>query len=198
MNKYSTWFLCLFILSSYTVGQETNDAIIIGNKFQIESAVLDETREIWISTPQSYQISEESYPILILLDGDAHFHHTTGTVNFLAANDRIPEMIVVAIPNTDRTRDLTPASRNSDDIENNPTQGGADNFLRFIGEELMPYIDENYRTRPYRVLIGHSYGGLFAIHTLISQPEYFDAYIAISPSLQWSDQDLVAQAETFF
>ena len=88
--------------------QDVDDPIVIGNKRQIESKILNETRPLWISTPSSYDAGEERYPVLYLLDGNAHFHHTTGTVGFLSSNDRIPEMLVVAIPNTDRTRDLTP------------------------------------------------------------------------------------------
>ena len=185
-------------LAGGALAQETDDAIVIGQKRQIESKVLNETRALWISTPSSYDAGEESYPVLYVLDGDAHFHHTTGTVGFLASNDRIPEMLVVAIPNTDRTRDLTPPSQLEEDLETSPTHGGADNFLRFLSDELIPFIDESYRTRPYRILVGHSFGGLFAMHTLTSRPEVFNAYIAISPSLQWSDQGLVGQAETFF
>ena len=178
--------------------QDTDDAIVIGQKRQIESKVLKETRALWISTPSGYDAGEESYPVLYVLDGPDHFHHTSGTVGFLARNGRIPEMLVVAIPNTDRTRDLTPLSPIEEDRERFPSHGGADDFLRFLSDELIPFIDESYRARPYRVLVGHSFGGLFAVHALTTRPEVFSAYIAISPSLGWADQMLVPQAEAFF
>jgi tetratricopeptide (TPR) repeat protein len=76
--------------------------------------------------------------------------------------------------------------------------GGADNFIRFFAEELIPYVDAHYRTHDYRVLIGHSMGGLFAIYTLTKQPDVFDAYIAISPSLLFDQQSLVEQADKYF
>ncbi len=79
-----------------------------------------------------------------------------------------------------------------------PTAGGADNFLRFINEELIPHVEKTYRTAPFRTLIGHSFGGLFAIHALVESPDTFDAYIAISPSLQWDDGELVERAEAAF
>ncbi len=79
-----------------------------------------------------------------------------------------------------------------------PTHGGADNFVRFLSDELMPWVESRYRTRPYSILVGHSYGGLFAVHTLLTRPDLFDAYLAISPSLDWNNQALIAEAETFF
>lgn len=76
--------------------------------------------------------------------------------------------------------------------------GGAANFMRFFGEELIPHIDSTFRTHDYRMLVGHSFGGLFAVHALVHDPDLFDAYIAISPSLQWDEQMLVSQADAFF
>jgi hypothetical protein len=172
--------------------------VVIGERLELPSQLLNETRTVLIGKPASYGGGEDRYPVLYLLDGDGHFHHTTGLINFLARNQRIPEVLVVAIPNTDRTRDLTPPSQVKEDIDRAPTHGGADTFLRFMSDELMPWVEQNYRTRPYKILVGHSFGGLFAIHTLTTRPGVFDAYVAISPSLQWNDQHLVMQAETFF
>jgi tetratricopeptide (TPR) repeat protein len=102
-------------------------------------------------------------------------------------------MMVVAIPNTNRNRDLLPTKmahvRNS---------GGGDNFLKFIETELIPFVDNNYRTHPYRVLVGHSFGGLFAVYTLLTKPKLFDAYIAISPSLHWDDLLVLKKAMKLF
>ena len=125
-----------------------------------------------------------------------HFHHTTGTMQFLARTGRMPEMIIVGIPNTtDRTRDLTPPETSEENRF--PTSGGADDMLKFMRTELIPHIDKNYRTTSYKLLIGHSFGGLFAIHALVHHSEIFDAYLSISPSLWWDGQLLVDQAETF-
>jgi tetratricopeptide (TPR) repeat protein len=95
-------------------------------------------------------------------------------------------MIVVAIPNTDRARDFTPIhslvnalGRVDSELV---TSGGGDNFLRFLGEELIPYIDKNYRTQPYRILEGHSLGGMFATYVLEAAPALFNSFVIISPS----------------
>src|SRR5690606_4432652 len=99
---------------------------------KIESTILGESREIWISTPLSYNRGSDSYPVIYLLDGEDHFYHTTGTAGYLAGSGRIPEVIVVGVRNTDRTRDYTPASQDPDQIKSYPNHGGADNFLMFL------------------------------------------------------------------
>ena len=131
--------------------------------------------------------------MLYLTDGEAQFAHTAATVEFLARNGRMPEMIVVAIGNTDRTRDLTPTkatlTRPDGSPMEFPTAGGADRFLTFIATELKPFVEKKYRTAPFSVFAGHSFGGLFAMHAFTARPETFNAYIAVSPTLTW-DSDM--------
>lgn len=175
------------------------EPVVIGETITIQSEILGEERALMVHLPAGYTASQSSYPVLYLLDAGTNFHHTTGTMNALSRAGHIPEMIVVAISNTDRNRDLTPTPGSPDPETGEvgmPTAGGADNFLRFISEELIPHIEATYRTAPFRILIGHSFGGLFAIHALVSSPDTFDAYIAISPSLQWDDGELAQRAQT--
>ena len=150
--------------------------------------MLGEDRVILVRTPAGYEANKASYPVLYMTDGDAHMAHTASTIEFLARNGRISEMIVVGIPNTDRTRDLTPTKATGPEATDMPTAGGADTFLKFIETELFPEIEKRYRVQPYRILAGHSFGGLFTIHAMIARPELFHSYIAVSPSLQWSEQ----------
>ena len=202
LNKRIKWIFGLIGLSlllslSNLVFAQVQQSVTIGERFNIDSKILGETRQIIIGKPRSYSEGSAKFPVVVLLDGDDHFHHTTGTANYLAANGFIPEVLIVAIPNTDRTRDLTPRSDVPSDLAQMPTHGGADNFLKFISDELLPWVGKEYRTQDYKILIGHSFGGLFAINSLTTRPDVFDAYIAISPSLQWNNQGLVVQAEAF-
>ncbi|MDX6611062.1 MAG: uncharacterized protein QOD75_248 [Blastocatellia bacterium] len=167
-------------------------------KVTVKSTILGEDRVILVRTPAGYETNKRSYPVLYLTDGDAHIGHTSSTIDFLARNGRMSEMIVVGITNTDRTRDLTPTKGVGPNAAQFATSGGADKFLKFIETELMPVIEKSYRVQPYRMLAGHSLGGLFAIHALISRPELFKSYIAVSPSLQWADQATLKRAEEFF
>ncbi|HKO98952.1 MAG TPA: alpha/beta hydrolase-fold protein [Pyrinomonadaceae bacterium] len=169
--------------------------------FTIKSAVLGEDRRILVRTPVGYDANKLSYPVLYMTDGDAHMTHTAGSVEFLARNGRMSEAIVVGIPNTDRTRDLSPTkpkNTGATGAPESPTAGGADNFLKFIETELMPEIGKRYRTTPYRILAGHSLGGLFAVHAMLTKPDLFQSYIAASPALNWDNQVAVKRAETFF
>ncbi len=145
------------------------------------------------------------YPVLYLLDGDAHFHSVSGLIQILGTGINgttvLPEMIVVAIPNTDRTRDLTPSHTTLQmGVEKSwlATSGGGDNFLKFMKNELIPHIDSAYRTAPYRVFVGHSFGGIAVIEALYTIPQTFNAYVSIEPSLWWDQQLLLKKAKTYF
>ncbi len=113
----------------------------------------------------------------------------------------MPPVIIVGVTNTDRTRDLTPtnaplAGRDGTPREF-PTSGGASRFLDFFEKELFPYVDSHYRTQPYRLLAGHSFGGLFALNALFTRPAMFEAVIAVGPSLRWDDDLPLRQARSF-
>ncbi len=71
--------------------------------------------------------------------------------------------------------------------------GGSEQFRTFLKTELMPWVGNHYRTAEYRVLAGHSFGGLFAIDAFAAEPDLFNAYIAASPSLWWDEEALVKQ-----
>ncbi len=193
----------LAVCSGYVAAQSAPQAAVGPSftTFTIKSAVLGEDRRILVRTPAGYEASKVNYPVLYMTDGDAHMTHTAGSVEFLARNGRMSEAIVVGIPNTDRTRDLSPTrpkTTGATGAPENPTAGGADNFLKFIETELMPEIGKRYRTTPYRMLAGHSLGGLFAVHAMLTKPDLFQSYIAASPALNWDNQVTVKRAEDFF
>ncbi len=178
------------------------DPIIIGETLTIPSKIMGEERTILVSTPPGYDRTSQGYPVLYMTDGDQHLTHTRGTVDFLSGNGLMPQVIIVGVANTDRTRDLTPthvASRTIDgQVYESPTSGGASTFLDFFEQELFPYVDANYRTLPLRIFAGHSFGGLFALNAIFTRPATFGAVIAASPSLNWDDELPVRQAATFF
>ncbi len=190
MHKTACLVICV-ILSWSLYSQHSTEPIVIGQRLTLDSEILQEERPILISLPKHYDRDTlASYGVIYLLDGDGHFHHTSGIADFLRKNDKMPPMIVVGIPNTsDRTRDLTPHT--SADTMRFPTAGGADRLLNFIQQELFAYLAANYRTNHYKLLIGHSFGGLFAAPVLLHHPGVFNSYLAISPSLWWDQQDLV-------
>ncbi|NUM80786.1 hypothetical protein HUU42_08275 [bacterium] len=169
--------------------------VIIGERTCVFSKILNEERALLIYLPPHYFTTKASLPVMYLLDGEEHFHHATGVIEFLSRQNKIPPMIVVAIPNTQRTRDLTPKTESDNEVSEG---GSADRFADFFADELIPYVDSTYRTQPFRLLIGHSFGGLFAFHTMFNRPELFNAFISISASLWWDNRGEIRKAENFF
>jgi predicted alpha/beta superfamily hydrolase len=160
------------------------DPVVVGQKHAIHSRILNEDRSYDIYVPASYRwASDRRYPVLYLLDGESNFLHTAGSVSFLSSQGELPEVIVVAITSTVRVRDYTQTDWSSHWVGG----GGAKGFKSFLSRELIPRIEKEYRTNGFRILSGHSAGGQFALYTLTSEPSLFNAYVAISPSLNWDD-----------
>jgi predicted alpha/beta superfamily hydrolase len=155
----------------------TATPLVVGQKVSFHSAILDEDRSLLIYRPANEGDNEQPFPVIYLLDGRANFLHTAATVDLLVVNARMPRSMVVGIANTDRGRDFTAVATEG------RSSGGADRFLEFVSSELIPFVEASYRTAPHRTLIGHSLGGLFAMHALVERPEIFDAVIAISPAV---------------
>ena len=190
-------FALLLMISAAVIAQPATGTV---KRFSLKSTVLGEDRIVLVRTPVGYETNKESYPVLYMTDGDAHMGHTAATIEFLTRNGRMSELIVVGVTNTDRTRDLTPTKstqKNAAGVVQFPTAGGADNFLKFFETELIPEIEKTYRVQPYRILAGHSFGGLFAVHAMVSKPGLFNSYVAVSPSLQWENQATLKRAEEF-
>ncbi|MBX7152237.1 hypothetical protein K1X84_11380 [bacterium] len=173
-----------------------DSSVVVGIRTHIQSKILNEEREILISVPDSYTKGEMTYPVMYLLDAEEHFRHVAGIVEFLSQQKRIPSMILVGITNTKRMRDLTPKTE-TDSLNKFSGSGGSDRFTDFLESELFSFIEKNYRVCSYRILVGHSLGGLFAVHTWSSRAKLFNAYIAISPSLWWNGMRVIRESEVF-
>src|SRR5688572_4601926 len=195
--KNNIAFILIIIISLGSRAQIDNK-IVIGKMDSVYSTILKEQRKVWVYTPDmkaGMQNPGKRYPVVYLLDGEGHFESVAGMIQQLSqvnGNTIVPEMIVVAIPNTERTRDLTPTRIRSDlpvmDSNFSKSTGGGENFTAFMAKELIPYIDSLYPTQPFRVLIGHSFGGLAVMNTITNHTKLFNAYIAIDPSM-WYDKE---------
>jgi predicted alpha/beta superfamily hydrolase len=201
--KVIYWILLL--LPEFGLSQalpEKDTRISVGRKAVIHSAILNEDRELWVYVPASYvKGSSNNYPVIYLLDGPSFFHSVTGMVQYLSSIGKIPEMIVVGISNTNRVRDLTPThsiqwSDGEQDTAVLGSSGGGEKFIAFIEQELIPYVDAAYATTPYRMLVGHSLGGLTVLNALVSHASLFTSYVALDPSIWWDKQHLIKSAST--
>lgn len=169
---------------------QVDNRISIGKVDSIYSKTLKENRELWVYLPDNFNASKK-YPIVYLLDGKTNFHSFTGVINHLSNTDVIPEMIVVGILNTNRNRDFTPTY---DSTNYDKSNGGGEAFSYFLEKELMPYIESRYPVAPYRILVGHSLGGLWVVNTFLNYTSLFNSYIATDPSLWWDNMKLEKQS----
>ena len=187
--------LCPFVLLFATLAPSAANAgapLAVGERLSLPSKVLGEERPLFVSVPDSYARTSRRYPVIYLTDAEVHFDHTRATAAFLARNGFMPEVIVVGVTNTDRTRDLSP-SRDP----KFPTSGGADRFLDFFEKELVPFVESRYRVAPFRIFAGWSAGGNFAFHAMRVRPDLFQAVIAVSPWLVWDERKELALLTPF-
>jgi predicted alpha/beta superfamily hydrolase len=179
------------------------EKIVRDEKAKFHSRVLDEDRTILIHLPKDYVLSEKKYPVLYVLDAEFFFQQAISAVEFLSELkyinvQPIPQMIIVGIVNVDRNRDYTPthAPEQPGGLRY-PTSGKTDRFLEFLNSELFSFIDSNYKTEPFRVLSGWSFGGLLTVYTYLKHNHLFSAHLAISPSLWWDGDLYVKKTDTF-
>ncbi len=161
------------------------------------SNILEEQRVIWVQLPEKFNPeSVQKYPVIYVLDGSIHLKAVSTVMNYYWGGF-IPEMIIVGVSNANnRTRDLTTSEiKTRHGYKFTEENGQANNFTLFLEKELIPYVTSNYPVTNYRTLIGHSFGGLFTMNTLLNHTNLFDNYLVIDPSMDWDNQKLLKQSE---
>lgn len=171
--------------------------LVIGETFTMDSKVLGETRRINVYLPPGYAESTETrLPVLYMPDGGIaeDFLHVAGLVQVSVGNGTMRPFLLVGIENTERRRDMTGPTENEEDKKIAPRVGGSEAFRKFIRSELMPQVKSRYRTTEETAIVGESLAGLFVVETFFLEPDLFDTYIALDPSLWWDNQRLVNRA----
>ena len=197
--------LSVAILSGLTalapgIGANADDRaspLTIGETWTIASNALGETRRINVYVPPGYRESATTrWPVLYMPDGGVaeDFLHVAGLVQISVGNGTMRPFLLVGIENTQRRRDLTGPTENAEDRKIAPRVGGSQAFRRFIREELMPQVKARYRTTGEAAIVGESLAGLFVLETLVLEPDLFDTYLAVDPSLWWNDENLIRVA----
>lgn len=176
--------ILLFLFSfSSTFGQKT-----IYKEY--ESEELKDIRDVSIYLPKSYnKDSISNFPLAIVLDGHKLFDLYVGTSNYYASQDNAPEQIVVGI-NMKNTRNKDAGY----DIINSKLTSDSMRFYRFLRDELIPFIEANYRTSPFITIVGESLTGNFITHFLKEKQPIFNAYICLNPTLS---EDINTQMQSY-
>jgi predicted alpha/beta superfamily hydrolase len=150
----------------------------------VPSTALGETRVVHLHLPEGYGLAKRRYPVVVLLDGQVKAFNdiAVAAAGYELTGDQhpipMPPQIVVAVEQEDRAGDLVRRE---------------EAFLRFLTDELLPKVDKEFRTTPFRTLIGHSLGGRFALGAMCRAGRAFPAVVAISPSI--SDSLLAATTQ---
>lgn len=170
--------------------------IVIGQSFALPSTTYGGTREINVWLPPGYGQSDQTYPVLYLLDGGQaqDFHHISDIAQLGTIVGTTRDVIVVGISSVDRRNELTLPTENPELIARYPTQGQSIRFRQFLNDEVLPFVEARYRTNGETALMGESLAGLFVVETFLKEPQMFDAYVAVSPSLWWDGGRLARQA----
>lgn len=197
-----TFLLSLCVLSPIKI--QAQAPIEIGKSYTIQSKILNEDRSVQVYLPTGYNDSKypnQKYPVIYLLDGESNFNYLTAYVDKLSKYPypSIPEMIIVGVVNTNRTRDLTPTKVTKENMSKDQASkikgenGGNDNFFKFLNDEVFTYINQNYRTLDYKILIGHSFGGITALNSMLKHTDMFNAYIVHDPSIWWDNKIMLRE-----
>ena len=169
----------------------------IQQSFEISSKYTKHDYLIQISVPTG-EAPSEGFPVLYVLDGNATFDSAANIAKSIgSAANRLGlspfAIVAIGYPKQStfdvekRALDYTPKASTEFQKQAKYSYGGADQFIQFIEKELKPAIQTKIKVNPQQQsLFGHSFGGLFVLHTIMTHPETFQRYIAASPSL-WFD-----------
>ena len=168
--------------------------LAIGETWTIDSGILGEKRRINVYLPAGVPPGT-ALPVIYMPDGGMHedFLHVAGLLQVGAGNGTVRPFLLVGIENTERRRDLTGPTEVAKDRSIAPRVGGSAAFRAFLRKELMPEVAKRYRVTSERAIVGESLAGLFVVETLALEPDLFDSYIAIDPSLWWNNGALAKQ-----
>lgn len=168
-----------------------SEAIVV----DFQSEIMAEKRPIHISLPDNYQQNKtKRYPVLYVLNDEDNFGWAVYIEDLLASRRGLDKMIVVGLPHTGNYGN---DNRPFGSRENNDIAEGAKKFEHFIRQEVLPYIDKNYRTERSKFIVGHSLAGLFVTHLFSQDPTGFNAHIALSPSYHHGPNMIEVMEEKF-
>ncbi|MEO2050915.1 MAG: alpha/beta hydrolase-fold protein [Allomuricauda sp.] len=161
-------FIAILLAVSGTKAQINASNNVVGTNHIVHSKLLGEAREVQIYLPEGYRESEKAYPVVYVLDGQRFFLHVVSVNQSFLQFQLAPEFIIVGIKNSypDRFQNFGE---------------GKENFKGFLQDELMPYVNKQFRTNGENLLFGWEYGGSFAFHLMLEQPNLFNAYLIASP-----------------
>lgn len=206
MKFIRTWFISIALITCYTnaataeKGSRDKTDIFEAHERLLASKLIKQEYKLLVNLPKNYDKSDKNYPVVYLLDAHLDYGMLLAIYEQLYFDGDVPDAILVGIswggeePNPDklRMRDFTPSA-----VKDEPDTGGGDLFLSVIKTELIPFINEEYRTSRQRILVGSSLGGMFTIYAMFRDPELFSGYLSTAPAAFFADEELLKVATSF-
>lgn len=189
-------FLIFFWGIQLCIAQQDNEDITLGKYKLLHSNILNEDRTLLVYLPREYNDTNLQYPVMYLLyvDLNNYFLDAVSISSRLSETGAAPQFIIIGVANTNRYRDLLPLKSKT-----SGEGGGADNFLMFMEDELIPFIDKQYRTNNCRILAAPQTSAVFSLYALTSKPKLFNAVISDNPFMNIDNSEfLFKRAEEFF
>ena len=165
------------VLISCNQARDAGNRIIIGETITVSSRYLNKDMIIDVYLPDGYAEKSDRYPVLVTCQ--SHFLHVSGITADLALKNSTPELVVASVRNYS-SDDFVPEK-----IEGHPDSGGADRFIAFFRDELIPALDSRFHTHPFRIFYSGSFGGGFAVYMYLTRPAVFNAYLSATPAIDY-------------
>ena len=178
------------------------EPVVIGQTYTIASTVLGADRRLSVRLPSGYKDNPDtSYPVVYLIDGgpEQDFPHIAGIAQSRDLNWTFAPFILVGVETVNRRDQITPSVADLAPYNEwiKATPGGSAQFRQFLREDVMPWVETRYRTSGQNAVMGESLAGLFVVETLLEEPDLFDDYIAVSPSMWWEEKKYGREAAAY-
>jgi len=196
----------LTILFNYGFSQDTKVSLDETQASWLKSKFVSDEFLIKSYIPANLSIPKDSLPILFVLDADMSFAMTYDIVRWLRWGNEIPEVAIVGIAYgktqaewwQKRSRDYTICQDKTEMWGKWELAGRGENFIKFLENELIPNIKNQYNLKSSnRTIIGLSFGGLISTDILFSKPNLFKNYIIAGPALLWNDKQVFKREEKY-
>ena len=185
MKHHILLLFFISVLSSYGQEKLTNEII----ETSINSKTLNEEREILIFNPTN---SKNNFPTIYLIDGKQNFFLVAGIISNLRRSGFITKVNLVGINTYDYERPYNLLTKNNNGRDFSFNSGGSSDFQKFITDEVFPLVNSTVSTSDYKILIGHSFGGLFGLNMLMENPNSFSSAVLIDASIWWNNANLLS------
>jgi uncharacterized protein len=204
--------ICALCLTAGCGTPDTRYALDDTTTFEVNTPDIDQTYRLYVSLPRNYEKrGGERFPVIVVLDAEYSFALTRNFIRFVTDRGQAEESIIVGVAypgaaesmdvyHRTRTRDYTPSFtlENGYGPEIQKLSGGGPAFLKRLADIILPEIDRRYRTKPdERMLVGNSFGGIFATYALVTRPDLFKRYLIVSPSLWYDNRMIFGVAKQF-